>query len=85
MKKDIFWPSIVLVIVMVFALKLTLVGIRDLWLSYNDKTEIEKKEVVKHERHKNILHDGGKTTEVLSHTIRYGDTMTIEIDTFIYR
>jgi hypothetical protein len=50
-----------------------------------DKTEIVKKEVVKHERHKNVLHDDGKTTEVFSHTIRYGDTMTVEIDTFIYR
>ena len=48
-------------------------------------TLIVKKEVVKHERHKNVLHDDGKTTEVFSHTIRYGDTMTVEIDTFIYR
>jgi hypothetical protein len=54
-------------------------------LSDTDKTEIVKKEVVKHERHKNVLHDDGKTTEVFSHTIRYGDTMTVEIDTFIYR
>ena len=48
-------------------------------------TLIVKKEVVKHERRKNVLHDDGKTTEVFSHTIRYGDTMTVEIDTFIYR
>ena len=61
------------------------VGIRELMLSLNSKTEIVKNEVVKHERHKNVLHDDGKTTEVFSHTIRYGDTMTVEIDTFIYR
>ena len=54
-------------------------------LSLNSKTEIVKNEVVKHERRKNVLHDDGKTTEVFSHTIRYGDTMTVEIDTFIYR
>ena len=47
--------------------------------------KIRTKEVVKHEQHKNVLHDDGKTTEVFSHTIRYGDTMTVEIDTFIYR
>lgn len=61
------------------------VGIRELMLSLNSKTEIVKNEVVKHERRKNVLHDDGKTTEVFSHTIRYGDTMTVEIDTFIYR
>ena len=46
---------------------------------------VVKKEVAKHERHGNIYHRDGKTTEVYSHTIRYGDTMRIEIDTFIYR
>ena len=61
------------------------VGIRELMLSLNSKTEIVKNEVVKHERRKNVLHDDGKTTEVFSHTIRYGDNMTVEIDTFIYR
>jgi hypothetical protein len=55
------------------------------WELHNSDTLIVKNEVVKHERHKNVLHDDGKTTEVFSHTIRYGDTMTVEIDTFIYR
>ena len=47
--------------------------------------KIGTKTVVKHEQHKNVYHSDGKTTEVFSHTIRYGDTMTVEIDTFIYR
>ena len=47
--------------------------------------KIRTKTVVKHEQHKNVYHCEGKTTEVFSHTIRYGDTMTVEIDTFIYR
>ena len=47
--------------------------------------KIRTKTVVKHEQHKNVYHSDGKTTEVFSHTIRYGDTMTVEIDTFIYR
>jgi len=44
-----------------------------------------KKMVIKHERHGNIFHRDGNTTEVYSHTIRYGDSMRVEIDTFIYR
>ena len=44
-----------------------------------------KKEVAKHEHHGNLFHRDGKTTEVYSHTFRYGDTMRVEIDTFIYR
>ena len=54
-------------------------------LSPGYKKERVKKEVVKHEQRKNVIHDDGKTTEVFSHTIRYGDTMTVEIDTFIYK
>jgi hypothetical protein len=67
-----------------FVLGFTLI-IASHWELYNSDTLIVKKEVVKHEQHKNVLHDDGKTTEVFSHTIRYGDTMTVEIDTFIYR
>jgi hypothetical protein len=67
-----------------FVLAFTLMIASHWDLQYSD-TLIVKKEVVKHERHKNVLHDDGKTTEVFSHTIRYGDTMTVEIDTFIYR
>lgn len=48
-------------------------------------SKAKTKPVVKHEQHKNVYHCEGKTTEVFSHTIRYGDTMTVEIDTFIYR
>jgi hypothetical protein len=79
MKKDIIETSIFVLLVCVFVM----VGI--IMLSPGYKKERVKKEVVKHERHKNVLHDDGKTTEVFSHTIRYGDTMTVEIDTFIYR
>ena len=74
MKRDIIETSIFVLLVCVFVM----VGIIMLSPGY-------KKEVVKHERRKNVLHDDGKTTEVFSHTIRYGDTMTVEIDTFIYR
>jgi hypothetical protein len=79
MKKDIIETSIFVLLVCVFVM----VGI--IMLSPGYKKERVKKEVVKHERRKNVLHDDGKTTEVFSHTIRYGDTMTVEIDTFIYR
>jgi hypothetical protein len=79
MKRDIIETSIFVLLVCVFVM----VGI--IMLSPGYKKEIVKKEVVKHERRKNVLHDDGKTTEVFSHTIRYGDTMTVEIDTFIYR
>ena len=48
-------------------------------------SKAKTKPVVKHEQHKNVYHCEGKTTEVFSHTIRYGDTMRVEIDTFIYR
>ena len=74
MKKDIIETSIFVLLVCVFVM----VGIIRLSPGY-------KKEVVKHEQRKNVIHDDGKTTEVFSHTIRYGDTMTVEIDTFIYR
>jgi hypothetical protein len=74
MKKDIIETSIFVLLVCVFVM----VGIIMLSPGY-------KKEVVKHEQRKNVIHDDGKTTEVFSHTIRYGDTMTVEIDTFIYR
>jgi hypothetical protein len=67
-----------------FVLAFTLM-IASHWELHNSDTLIVKNEVVKHERRKNVLHDDGKTTEVFSHTIRYGDTMTVEIDTFIYR
>jgi len=79
MKRDIIETSIFVLLVCVFVM----VGIIKLSPGY--KKERVKKEVVKHERRKNVLHDDGKTTEVFSHTIRYGDTMTVEIDTFIYR
>jgi hypothetical protein len=79
MKRDIIETSIFVLLVCVFVM----VGI--IMLSPGYKKERVKKEVVKHERRKNVLHDDGKTTEVFSHTIRYGDTMTVEIDTFIYR
>ena len=79
MKKDIIETSIFVLLVCVFVM----VGI--IMLSPGYKKERVKKEVVKHERRKNVIHDDGKTTEVFSHTIRYGDTMTVEIDTFIYR
>jgi hypothetical protein len=79
MKKDIIETSIFVLLVCVFVM----VGI--IMLSPGYKKERVKKEVVKHERRKNVLHDDGKTTEVFSHTIRYGDTMTVEIDTFIYK
>ena len=74
MKKDIIETSIFVLLVCVFVM----VGIIMLSPGY-------KKEVVKHEQRKNVIHDDGKTTEVFSHTIRYGDTMTVEIDTFIYK
>jgi len=79
MKKDIIETSIFVLLVCVFVM----VGI--IMLSPGYKKERVKKEVVKHEQRKNVIHDDGKTTEVFSHTIRYGDTMTVEIDTFIYR
>jgi hypothetical protein len=79
MKKDIIETSIFVLLVCVFVM----VGI--IMLSPGYKKERVKKEVVKHERRKNVIHDDGKTTEVFSHTIRYGDTMTVEIDTFIYK
>ena len=79
MKRDIIETSIFVLLVCVFVM----VGI--IMLSPGYKKERVKKEVVKHERRKNVIHDDGKTTEVFSHTIRYGDTMTVEIDTFIYK
>ena len=79
MKKDIIKTSIFVLLVCVFVM----VGI--IMLSPGYKKERVKKEVVKHEQRKNVIHDDGKTTEVFSHTIRYGDSMTVEIDTFIYR
>ena len=79
MKKDIIETSIFVLLVCVFVM----VGI--IMLSPGYKKERFKKEVVKHEQRKNVIHDDGKTTEVFSHTIRYGDTMTVEIDTFIYK
>jgi len=78
MKRDIIETSIFVLLVCIFVM----VGIITI---PGYKKEIVKKEVVKHERRKNVLHDDGKTTEVFSHTIRYGDTMTVEIDTFIYK
>ena len=79
MKNDIIETSIFVLLVCVFVM----VGI--IMLSPGYKKERVKKEVVKHEQRKNVIHDDGKTTEVFSHTIRYGDSMTVEIDTFIYR
>jgi len=79
LKKDIIETSIFVLLVCVFVM----VGI--IMLSPGYKKERVKKEVVKHEQRKNVIHDDGKTTEVFSHTIRYGDTMTVEIDTFIYK
>jgi len=78
MKRDIIETSIFVLLVCIFVM----VGIITI---PGYKKEIVKKEVVKHERRKNVYHDKGKTTEVFSHTIRYGDTMTVEIDTFIYK
>ena len=60
----------------------TLVVVKDAEDSWS---KAKTKPVVKHEQHKNVYHSDGKTTEVFSHTIRYGDTMMVEIDTFIYR
>ena len=79
MKKDIIETSIFVLLVCVFVM------VEIIMLSPGYKKERVKKEVVKHEQRKNVIHDDGKTTEVFSHTIRYGDTMTVEIDTFIYR
>ena len=79
MKRDIIETSIFVLLVCVFVM----VGI--IMLSPGYKKERVKKEVVKHEQRKNVIHDDGKTTEVFSHTIRYGDSMTVEIDTFIYK
>jgi len=78
MKRDIIETSIFVLLVCVFVM----VGIITI---PGYKKERVKKEVIKHEQRKNVIHDDGKTTEVFSHTIRYGDTMTVEIDTFIYR
>jgi len=78
MKRAIIETSIFVLLVCVFVM----VGIITI---PGYKKERVKKEVVKHEQRKNVIHDDGKTTEVFSHTIRYGDTMTVEIDTFIYR
>jgi len=78
MKREIIETLIFVLLVCVFAM----VGIITI---PGYKKERVKKEVVKHEQRKNVIHDDGKTTEVFSHTIRYGDTMTVEIDTFIYK
>jgi len=78
MKRDIIETSIFVLLVCVFVM----VGIITI---PGYKKERVKKEVIKHEQRKNVIHDDGKTTEVFSHTIRYGDTMTVEIDTFIYK
>ena len=78
MKRAIIETSIFVLLVCVFVM----VGIITI---PGYKKERVKKEVIKHEQRKNVIHDDGKTTEVFSHTIRYGDTMTVEIDTFIYK
>lgn len=71
-----------IVIIAALCLIFTLVVVKDAEDSWS---KAKTKPVVKHEQHKNVYHCEGKTTEVFSHTIRYGDTMTVEIDTFIYR
>lgn len=74
--------NIILVAIAVLCVIFTLVVVKDAEDSWS---KAKTKPVVKHEQHKNVYHCEGKTTEVFSHTIRYGDTMTVEIDTFIYR
>ena len=74
--------NIILVAIAVLCGIFTLVVVKDAEDSWS---KAKTKPVVKHEQHKNVYHCEGKTTEVFSHTIRYGDTMTVEIDTFIYR
>ena len=71
-----------IVIIAALCLIFTLVVVKDAEDSWS---KAKTKPVVKHEQHKNVYHCEGKTTEVFSHTIRYGDTMRVEIDTFIYR
>jgi len=74
--------KIMLVALVVICGILTITVVKDAEDSWSkSKTKL----VVKHEQHKNVYHREGKTTEVFSHTIRYGDTMRVEIDTFIYR
>ena len=74
--------KIMLVALVVICGILTITVVKDAEDSWS---KAKTKPVVKHEQHKNVYHCEGKTTEVFSHTIRYGDTMTVEIDTFIYR
>ena len=74
--------NIILVALVVICGILTITVVKDAEDSWS---KAKTKPVVKHEQHKNVYHCEGKTTEVFSHTIRYGDTMTVEIDTFIYR
>jgi len=74
--------NIILVAIAVLCGIFTLVVVKDAEDSWS---KAKTKPVVKHEQHKNVYHRDGKTTEVFSHTIRYGDTMRVEIDTFIYR
>ena len=71
-----------IVIIAALCLIFTLIVVKE---TEDSLRKIRTKTVVKHEQHKNVYHSDGKTTEVYSHTIRYGDTMTVEIDTFIYR
>lgn len=74
--------NILIVVIAVLCLIFTLTVVKD---AENSWSKAKTKMVVKHEQHKNVYHCEGKTTEVFSHTIRYGDTMRVEIDTFIYR
>lgn len=74
--------NIILVAIAVLCGIVTITVVKDAEDSWS---KAKTKVVVKHEQHKNVYHRDGKTTEVFSHTIRYGDTMTVEIDTFIYR
>ena len=74
--------KIMLVALVVICGILTITVVKDAEDSWS---KAKTKSVVKHEQHKNVYHRDGKTTEVFSHTIRYGDTMMVEIDTFIYR
>ena len=74
--------NIIIVAITVICGIFTLIVVKD---AEDSLSKSKAKPVVKHEQHKNIYHCEGKTTEVFSHTIRYGDTMRVEIDTFIYR
>lgn len=74
--------NIILVAIAVLCGIVTITVVKDAEDSWS---KAKTKPVVKHEQHKNVYHRDGKTTEVFSHTIRYGDTMRVEIDTFIYR